>query len=113
MTVHATGDYIVTASLDRTWAFYDVQAQICLTQVSPEAIYGLRYLGFQGVLGIRQHRSVVAPTLPKGCWRPAHSSVPAETPVFLGSLGALSILLATPCPTLCSILLGKQVGVGH
>ena len=41
MTVHATGDYIVTASLDRTWAFYDVTAQICLTQVRPKAIEGL------------------------------------------------------------------------
>lgn len=38
MTVHATGDYMVTASLDRTWAFYDVQAQICLTQVSRKAM---------------------------------------------------------------------------
>ena len=38
VTVHATGDYIVTASLDRTWAFYDIQAQICLTQVRPEPI---------------------------------------------------------------------------
>lgn len=38
VTVHATGDYIVTASLDRTWAFYDLQAQICLTQVGPEAV---------------------------------------------------------------------------
>lgn len=33
MTVHATGDYLVTASLDRTWAFYDLQAQLCLAQV--------------------------------------------------------------------------------
>ncbi|KAK9838127.1 hypothetical protein WJX81_002866 [Elliptochloris bilobata] len=40
VTVHATGDYIVTASLDRTWAFYDLQAQICLTQVSDPAVEG-------------------------------------------------------------------------
>ena len=46
VTVHATGDYIVTASLDRTWAFYDVAAQICLTQVRPEAIEALYFLGF-------------------------------------------------------------------
>ena len=33
MTVHATGDYLVTASLDRSWAFYDLEAQLCLAQV--------------------------------------------------------------------------------
>ena len=33
VTVHATGDYMVTASMDRTWAFYDLEAQLCLAQV--------------------------------------------------------------------------------
>ncbi len=32
VTVHASGDYLVTASLDRTWAFYDLAAQLCLAQ---------------------------------------------------------------------------------
>ncbi len=32
-TVHASGDYFVTASLDRTWALYDVQSGLCITQV--------------------------------------------------------------------------------
>ncbi|BDA49495.1 Pre-mRNA-processing factor 19 [Coccomyxa sp. Obi] len=32
-TVHASGDYFVTASLDRTWALYDVESGLCITQV--------------------------------------------------------------------------------
>jgi len=37
VTVHASGDYLVTASLDRTWAFYDLAAQLCLAQARPSA----------------------------------------------------------------------------
>ncbi|RXH78413.1 hypothetical protein DVH24_001931 [Malus domestica] len=33
VTVHATGDYFVTASLDSTWCFYDIASGLCLTQV--------------------------------------------------------------------------------
>ena len=32
VTVHATGDYFVTASADRSWAFYDVATGTCYTQ---------------------------------------------------------------------------------
>lgn len=32
VTLHATGDYFVTASADRTWAFYDVATGTCFTQ---------------------------------------------------------------------------------
>ena len=34
VTVHATGDYFVTASADRSWAFYDVATGTCYTQAS-------------------------------------------------------------------------------
>ncbi|KAK4798903.1 hypothetical protein SAY86_024268 [Trapa natans] len=33
VTVHATNNYFVTASLDRTWCFYDLSSGLCLTQV--------------------------------------------------------------------------------
>ena len=32
LTLHATGNYFVTASADRTWAFYDVATGTCFTQ---------------------------------------------------------------------------------
>ena len=31
--VHVTNDYFITASLDKTWAFYDVATATCLHQV--------------------------------------------------------------------------------
>ncbi|XP_031268543.1 pre-mRNA-processing factor 19 homolog 1-like [Pistacia vera] len=34
VTVHATNDYFVTASLDGTWCFYDISSGLCLTQVA-------------------------------------------------------------------------------
>eukprot|EP00262_Sarcandra_glabra_P017571 TRINITY_DN6052_c2_g1_i1.p1 TRINITY_DN6052_c2_g1~~TRINITY_DN6052_c2_g1_i1.p1 ORF type:complete len:522 (-),score=80.40 TRINITY_DN6052_c2_g1_i1:264-1829(-) len=34
VTVHATNNYFVTASLDNTWCFYDLSSGLCLTQVS-------------------------------------------------------------------------------
>ncbi|XP_027116671.1 pre-mRNA-processing factor 19 homolog 1-like [Coffea arabica] len=34
VTVHATNNYFVTASLDNTWCFYDLASGLCLTQVS-------------------------------------------------------------------------------
>ena len=34
VTLHATCDYFVTASADRTWAFYDVATGTCFTQAS-------------------------------------------------------------------------------
>ncbi|OMO95357.1 hypothetical protein COLO4_15958 [Corchorus olitorius] len=33
VTVHATNNYFVTASLDTTWCFYDLSSGVCLTQV--------------------------------------------------------------------------------
>lgn len=33
VTVHATTNYFVTASLDNTWCFYDLASGLCLTQV--------------------------------------------------------------------------------
>ncbi|OVA02324.1 WD40 repeat [Macleaya cordata] len=33
VTVHATNNYFVTASLDNTWCFYDLSSGLCLTQV--------------------------------------------------------------------------------
>lgn len=35
VTLHATGDYFVTASMDRTWAFYDVATGTCYSQAGP------------------------------------------------------------------------------
>eukprot|EP00850_Spirogloea_muscicola_P001047 SM000004S14917 [mRNA] locus=s4:227863:232784:+ [translate_table: standard] len=32
-TVHATNDYFVSVSADRSWCFYEVQSGLCLTQV--------------------------------------------------------------------------------
>ncbi|XP_057742767.1 pre-mRNA-processing factor 19-like [Arachis stenosperma] len=34
VTVHATNNYFVTASLDGTWCFYDLSSGTCLTQVA-------------------------------------------------------------------------------
>ncbi|KAJ6898490.1 hypothetical protein NC652_025113 [Populus alba x Populus x berolinensis] len=34
VTVHATNNYFVTASLDNTWCFYDLSSGLCLTQVA-------------------------------------------------------------------------------
>ncbi|XP_059632306.1 pre-mRNA-processing factor 19 [Cornus florida] len=36
VTVHATNNYFVTASLDSTWCFYDLSSGLCLSQV-PDA----------------------------------------------------------------------------
>uniref|UniRef100_A0A5B6ZKU9 Pre-mRNA-processing factor 19 n=2 Tax=Davidia involucrata TaxID=16924 RepID=A0A5B6ZKU9_DAVIN len=36
VTIHATNNYFVTASLDNTWCFYDLSSGLCLTQV-PDA----------------------------------------------------------------------------
>ncbi|KAK9080061.1 hypothetical protein SSX86_001736 [Deinandra increscens subsp. villosa] len=33
VTVHATNNYFVTASLDNSWCFYDLSSCLCLTQV--------------------------------------------------------------------------------
>ncbi|PON38165.1 WD repeat containing protein [Parasponia andersonii] len=33
VTVHATNNYFVTASLDNTWCFYELSSGLCLTQV--------------------------------------------------------------------------------
>lgn len=33
-TSHVTNDYFVTASLDKTWCFYDTSTSTCLQQVS-------------------------------------------------------------------------------
>ncbi|EIE19108.1 spliceosome component, nuclear pre-mRNA splicing factor [Coccomyxa subellipsoidea C-169] len=41
-TLHATGSYFVTASLDATWAFYDIETGTCFTQV-PSAGAGEGY----------------------------------------------------------------------
>lgn len=34
VTIHATNNYFVTASLDSTWCFYELASGLCLTQVS-------------------------------------------------------------------------------
>ncbi|KAJ6420964.1 hypothetical protein OIU84_028360 [Salix udensis] len=34
VTVHATNNFFVTASLDNTWCFYDLSSGLCLTQVA-------------------------------------------------------------------------------
>ncbi|XP_059653023.1 pre-mRNA-processing factor 19-like [Cornus florida] len=36
VTIHATNNYFVTASLDSTWCFYDISSGLCITQV-PDA----------------------------------------------------------------------------
>lgn len=33
VTAHSTNDYFVTASLDKTWCFYDTASATCLQQV--------------------------------------------------------------------------------
>lgn len=35
VTPHVTSDYFVTASLDKTWCFYDTSTATCLQQVRP------------------------------------------------------------------------------
>lgn len=39
-TLHASGNYLVTASLDKTWSFYDVETGVCRQQVSDDKITG-------------------------------------------------------------------------
>ncbi|KAK2967907.1 hypothetical protein RJ640_010517 [Escallonia rubra] len=34
VTIHATNNYFVTASLDNTWCFYELSSGLCLTQVT-------------------------------------------------------------------------------
>lgn len=38
VTPHVTSDYFVTASLDKTWCFYDTSTATCLQQVSEDSI---------------------------------------------------------------------------
>ncbi|KAK9287764.1 hypothetical protein L1049_016204 [Liquidambar formosana] len=38
VTVHATNNYFVTASLDNTWCFYDLSSGLCLTQVADASV---------------------------------------------------------------------------
>jgi len=38
VTVHATNNYFVTASMDKTWCFYDLSSGLCLTQVNDPGI---------------------------------------------------------------------------
>jgi len=38
ITVHATGDYMVSASLDKTWALYDLATGVCRKLVADAAI---------------------------------------------------------------------------
>ncbi|KAL3686766.1 hypothetical protein R1sor_013075 [Riccia sorocarpa] len=38
VTLHATHNYFVTASLDKTWGFYDLSTGLCLTQVSEPTV---------------------------------------------------------------------------
>ena len=42
-TVHVTGDYFVTASLDKTWCFYDAATATCLQQVCCALLHPHRY----------------------------------------------------------------------
>ena len=42
-TVHVTGDYFVTASLDKTWCFYDVATATCLQQVCCAQLHPNQY----------------------------------------------------------------------
>jgi pre-mRNA-processing factor 19 len=37
---HPTSQYFVTASADKTWAFYDLEAALCLTQVTDSSMAG-------------------------------------------------------------------------
>lgn len=39
VTIHATNNYFVTASLDSTWCFYDLASGLCLTQVWPLSVF--------------------------------------------------------------------------
>ncbi|KAG6556848.1 hypothetical protein Mapa_001795 [Marchantia paleacea] len=38
VTLHATHNYFVTASLDKTWGFYDLSTGLCLTQVNEATV---------------------------------------------------------------------------
>ncbi|KAH7859217.1 hypothetical protein Vadar_033272 [Vaccinium darrowii] len=40
VTIHATNNYFVTASLDNTWCFYDLSSASCLTQVEDTSSSG-------------------------------------------------------------------------
>jgi WD40 repeat protein len=46
VTLHATGDYFVTASMDRTWAFYDVATGTCFTQAGPSFALNTTAVGY-------------------------------------------------------------------
>eukprot|EP00898_Chlorokybus_atmophyticus_P008651 jgi/Chlat1/8788/Chrsp90S08134 len=39
-SIHATGNYFVTASIDKTWCFYDVESAACLSQVTDPGMTG-------------------------------------------------------------------------
>ncbi|CAK8570585.1 unnamed protein product [Lathyrus sativus] len=43
VTVHATNNYFVTASLDGSWCFYELSSGTCLTQVSDSSSEGYGY----------------------------------------------------------------------
>ncbi|KAL8161947.1 hypothetical protein V2J09_013436 [Rumex salicifolius] len=43
VTVHATNKYFVTASLDKTWCFYDLSSGLCLAQVTDPSESNLGY----------------------------------------------------------------------
>ncbi|XVE65769.1 hypothetical protein DITRI_Ditri08aG0026200 [Diplodiscus trichospermus] len=46
VTVHATNNYFVTASLDTTWCFYDLSSGLCLTQVEDPSNLGYASAAF-------------------------------------------------------------------
>jgi pre-mRNA-processing factor 19 len=40
ISLHATGDYLVAASVDRTWAFYDLESGTCCQVVADSSVTG-------------------------------------------------------------------------
>mmetsp|Transcript_7522 Transcript_7522/g.10177 ORF Transcript_7522/g.10177 Transcript_7522/m.10177 type:complete len:507 (+) Transcript_7522:260-1780(+) len=40
LSVHPTSTYFVTASSDKTWAFHDIEAALCLTSVADASVQG-------------------------------------------------------------------------
>ena len=38
--MHATGDYVATASYDKTWGLYDISNGVCLTRVPDQSPTG-------------------------------------------------------------------------
>ena len=54
VTVHATNNYFVTASLDSTWCFYELSSGLCLTQVQTLSLTlthkGAKYVYFSAFL---------------------------------------------------------------